>query len=198
MDTDQLLNRFAAGHSSAATVLFNRHEERLRRMIRLRFDPRLGQRLDPSDVVQETMVEAHRRLPEYVDRRPLPFYPWLRGIAWDRLIQMTRRHVHAQKRTVSRETRALELSGDSQMLLADQFVATSATPSDQAVRNEIRLRVQQAITRLPSKQHEVVVLKHLEELSVPEIAAVLNIDQEAVYSRYRRAVGALHDLLRTQ
>ena len=195
MDTDQLLDRVAKGESSAVDTLLKRYDQRLRRMVNLRLDPRLAARLDPSDVVQDTLVEAHRRLPDYAANRPMPFYPWLRAIAWDKLIEMTRRHIQAERRSVRREVSQLELSDDSQMILVDRMMATSASPSEQALRQEVRQRVQQAIGQLPPRDHEMIVLKHLEELSVPEIAAVLAIDQEAVYSRYRRAVQRLHRLL---
>jgi len=195
MDTAQLLDRVADGRSSAVGTLLTRHEQRLRRMVQVRFDPRLAARLDPSDVVQETLAEAHRRLPDYAADRRIPFYPWLRGIAWDKLIEMTRRHITAERRSVHREMPPMDLSGDSQQILAQQFVGQFASPSDEAIRREVRVRVQQAIAQLSSVDHEVIVLKHLEELSAKEIAAVLGISEEAIYSRYRRAVQRLHRLL---
>jgi RNA polymerase sigma-70 factor (ECF subfamily) len=195
MDTDQLLDRVVQGESSAAAALLTRHEQRLRRMVSLRLDPRLAARVDPSDVVQDTLAEAHRRLIDYAADRRIPFYPWLRGIAWDKLVEMTRRHIMAQRRSVNREVTQLDLSGDSQMILIDRLMALDATPSEQMLRQEVQDRVQQAILQLSPRDREVIVLKHLEELSVPEIAAVLNVDQEAVYSRYRRAIQRIHRLL---
>ena len=195
MDTDQLLDRVVQGESSAAAALLTRHEQRLRRMVSLRLDPRLAARVDPSDVVQDTFAEAHRRLADYAADRRIPFYPWLRGIAWDKLVQMTRRHIMAQRRSVTREVTQLDLSGDSQMILVNRLMALEATPSEHALRQEVQDRVQQAILQLSARDREVIVLKHLEELSVPEIAAVLGVDQEAVYSRYRRGVQRIHRLL---
>jgi RNA polymerase sigma-70 factor (ECF subfamily) len=77
-DTDELLRRAGAGDRLARGALLQRHRDRLRRLIALRLDPRLAARIDPSDVVQEVLVEADRRLDRYVSDRPLPFYPWLR------------------------------------------------------------------------------------------------------------------------
>jgi RNA polymerase sigma-70 factor (ECF subfamily) len=198
MDTDQLLASVAHGEAAAAAALLTRHEQRLRRMVGLRIDPRLAARLDPSDVVQETLAEAHRRLPAFAADRPMPFYPWLRGIAWDKLIEITRRHITAQRRSVNREAACGELSGASQAVLADRLMATSPTPSELVMRAEVRTRVLRALAELPPQDHELIVLKHLEELSVPEIAAVLGIGHEAVYSRYRRAVQRLHRLLSSE
>jgi RNA polymerase sigma-70 factor (ECF subfamily) len=195
MDTDQLLDLVAQGEASAAATLLTRHKQRLDRMVQLRLDPRLAARLDPSDVVQDTLAEAHKRLPAYAQQRDVPFYPWLRAIAWDKLIEMKRRHVTAERRSVRREAGQLDLSGDSEMILVKRLAAATSTPSDQFIRSEMRARLQQSISQLPPRDHEVIVLRHLEELSFPEIAAVLRISEVAVYSRYRRALERLHRLL---
>jgi RNA polymerase sigma-70 factor (ECF subfamily) len=193
MDTDQLLDLVAQGESSAAATLLTRHQKRLRRMVYLRIDPRLAARLDPSDIVQDALTEAHRRLPVYAAERPIPFYPWLRRIAWERLLQMHRRHISAQRRTVLRED-VLPLSGDSEILLARRL-AEASSPSDQMLRREIKDRVREALARLSNGDREVIVLKHLEELSFQEAAAVLEVTTAAVYSRYYRAIQKLHSLL---
>src|SRR5262249_35493669 len=116
-DTEQLLEAFQRGDASARGRLLDRHRTRLRQMVTLRLDRRLAARVDPSDVVQEALAEADRRLSDYARERPLPFYPWLRAIAWERLAKLHRRHLHAQRRSVGREEialpedSALELAG---------------------------------------------------------------------------------------
>jgi hypothetical protein len=60
-------------------------------------------RVDPSDVIQEVLAEASQKLEGYLRDRPLPFYPWLRQLAWEQLATLQRRHVRAQKRSVRRE-----------------------------------------------------------------------------------------------
>jgi RNA polymerase sigma-70 factor (ECF subfamily) len=106
---------------------------------------------------------------------------------------MHRRHIGARRRTVLRED-YLPLSEDSEMLLAKRLTVSS-TPSDQLVRSEMRMRVREAIARLPEGDHELIVLKHLEELSFQEVATVLEISTAAAYSRYYRAIQRLHRLL---
>jgi RNA polymerase sigma-70 factor (ECF subfamily) len=193
MDTKELLDRVVQGDSSAAAALLTRHQKRLRRMVYLRIDPRLAARLDPSDIVQDALAEAHRRLPDYAAERPIPFYPWLRRLAWDRLLQMHRRHIEAKRRTVLRED-LLPLSHESELLLAERL-ADSTTPSRHLLRHEIGKRVHQAIAELPPVDRELIVLKHLEELSFEEAAIVLGISTSAIYSRYYRAIEKLHNLL---
>jgi RNA polymerase sigma-70 factor (ECF subfamily) len=193
MDTDQLLDRVVQGDSSAASALLNRHRQRLKHMVCLRIDRRLARRLDPSDVVQDALVEAHRRLSDYAAERPIPFYPWLRRIAWERLLQMHRRHVEAKRRSVRREE-VLPLSAQSKMLLAERL-AVASSPSGQLLKQEVEQRVREAIAGLPPGDREAIVLKHLEELSFQEAAAVLEISTAAYYSRYYRAIQKLHRLL---
>src|SRR5262245_10354473 len=102
-DTEQLLQRVARGDDAARDQLLERYRRRLRRMVAVRFDVRLAARVDPSDVVQETLADANAQLNRYLQERPLPFYPWLRQLAERRLIDVYRRHVLAQRRTITRE-----------------------------------------------------------------------------------------------
>ena len=71
-ETRQLLERVGEGDESAFQRLFARHRARLLELVRLRLDERLCRKVDPSDIVQETQLEAVRRLPEFLERRPMP------------------------------------------------------------------------------------------------------------------------------
>src|SRR5438128_559367 len=102
-DTEQLLEAVSRGDAQARGRLLERHRPKLRRMVAIRLDRRLAARVDPSDVVQESLAEAAARLDDYVRDRPLPFYPWLRRIASDRLADASRRHLRAGRRSVGRE-----------------------------------------------------------------------------------------------
>src|SRR5262249_60833353 len=101
-DTEHLLERVAAGDSAARDQLLQRHRRRLGRMVAVRFDIRLVARVDPSDVVQETLAEAAANLDRYVRERPLPFYPWLRQLAQRRVIDLHRGDGQGRRRGVSR------------------------------------------------------------------------------------------------
>src|SRR6056297_731999 len=102
-ETRFLLNAVAAGRLTAFEQLFERHRDELRRAVELRFDPRLRGRADPSDVVQETHLEAFRRLDDFTTRRPMSFRLWLRRTAQERLIKLRERHLKASRRSVGRE-----------------------------------------------------------------------------------------------
>jgi RNA polymerase sigma-70 factor (ECF subfamily) len=119
----------------------------------------------------------------------------LRNIAWERLIQLHRQHLHAQRRSVRREVAAFPLPEESELLLAERLATSATGASGFALRKEIQARVRAAVEDLPDVSREVVVLRHFEELSFDEITAVLGISEAAVYSRYRRAVEQLAQLL---
>src|SRR5581483_10047469 len=145
-NTDELLARTAAGDRPAREQLLGRHRDKLRRMVAIRLDRRLAARVDPSDVVQEALADADRRLDDYLRERPLPYYPWLRRLAWDRLTKARRRHT-AGRRDVGREAPP-ELPEESAVELAERVLADDTGPEDAAVRREQRQRVRAALDRL--------------------------------------------------
>ena len=173
-----------------------RHRDRLRKMVAVHLDPRLGARVDPSDVVQETMIIAFDRLPVYLQQRPIPFYVWLRQIAWNRLLDLHRVHIKASKRSVTREQNLdMAMSEHSANQLADQLVAHGLGPREGAMREELRSRMRIALTRLPSSYRDVLVMRQLERLSTTEIAATLGIAEGTVKSRHFRALERMRALL---
>jgi RNA polymerase sigma-70 factor (ECF subfamily) len=195
-DTDQLLNRTAQGDPAARDELLVRHRQRLRQAVAYRLDRRLAARVDPSDVVQEVLAEASRRLPEYLLRRPLPFYPWLRQMALERLVALHRRHVQAQRRSVRREEGGLPgLPDESAEELAGRLAASASSPSQRLARREAREQVRAALGRLAPADREVLELRHLEQLSVAETAAVLGVSPGAAKTRHLRALQRLRALL---
>src|ERR1700733_13054294 len=102
----------------------------LRRMIDLRLDPALAARLDPSDIVQDVLLEAHRRLSDYLRNPVMPFHLWLRHIAKDHVIDAHRRHRLAQRRSLDREQSLRPaLADESSFDLAAQLIDQDLTPA---------------------------------------------------------------------
>jgi RNA polymerase sigma-70 factor (ECF subfamily) len=195
-DTDELLRRTGSGDRSARGALLQRHRRRLQRLVAVRLDRRLAPRLDPSDVVQEALAEADRRLDAYLRERPLPFYPWLRQLACDRLAEAHRRHLGAARRSVSREeAAAVGLPEGSAEELAGRLLASASGPSEAARRAEQKARVRAALAALGEPDREVLALRHLEQLSAREAAAVLGLSEAALKSRVLRAMQRLRRLL---
>jgi RNA polymerase sigma-70 factor (ECF subfamily) len=194
-DTEQLLAGVAQGDHSALGLLLEQHRPRLRQMIALRLDRRLQARLDASDVRQETLAEATQRMADYARDRPLPFYPWLRQLAWERLVQLHRRHIRAGKRSVRREQTDLPLSDESVQALVDRLVSRGSSPSARLNRSEQRRRVQAILEQLSASDREVLILRYLEHLSTQELAAVLGLTPAGVKTGQLRALQRLRDLL---
>jgi RNA polymerase sigma-70 factor (ECF subfamily) len=145
-DTEDLLLEVSRGNASARSELLQRHQQRLRQMIAVRMDRRLAARVDPSDVVQDVLLEADRRLAEYLRERPLPFYPWLRQIAADRMADLHRRHIQARKRSVRREEGPLPaLPEESAWDLATRLFGQGSSPSARLQREEVQTRVREAL-----------------------------------------------------
>jgi RNA polymerase sigma-70 factor, ECF subfamily len=112
-------------------------------------------------VVQETQLEAFRRLPDYLRRRPMPFRLWLRKTAQERLLMAQRQHL-AGRRSPARE---VALPEGSSLALARQLADAGSTPSRQLGRRELVLRVRQALAELREADREVLLMRNLEQLS---------------------------------
>jgi RNA polymerase sigma-70 factor (ECF subfamily) len=193
----ELLGRAADGDPGALAELLTLYRGRLKRMVQLRLNPRLRGRVDDSDIIQEALLEASRRLREYLDGPGMPFFLWLRHLAGQKLIDAHRRHLGTHKRDA-----ALEISLHrgawpvaSCTSLAEQLLGRLTSPSQAAVKAELRLRVQQALDSLEPLDREVLALRHFEQLSTAETAAALGIGKSAASSRYVRALKRLKDLL---
>lgn len=165
-------------------------------MVEIYLDPRVAVRADASDVVQEALAEAATRLPKFACQANFPFYPWLRQLAWERLLQLHRHHIGASKRSVRREIFPSGMNSEYSVLqLAQWVVVRESSPSQKRIREERRQELVESLQTLPEHYREIVVFRHIEELQFDEIAAILNLGLEAVRSRYRRAVERLHTIL---
>jgi RNA polymerase sigma-70 factor (ECF subfamily) len=193
---EDLIERARRGDQSAREALLACHRDRLRKMVAFRLDRRLAARVDPSDVVQEALAEAARKLDDYLRQRPLPFYPWLRQLAWERLVKLHQRHLRASRRSATREEPGLlNLPDDSALELAGRLLEAGSGPAERLLREELRQRVRGALDGLAGPDREVLVLRYLEGLSHGEIAAVLGATEAAVKTRHVRALERLRRLL---
>jgi RNA polymerase sigma-70 factor (ECF subfamily) len=184
-ETAHLLARLQAGHSGVFDRLFEQYRGYLQRVIGIRFDSRLSPRVDVSDVVQETQIEAARRIRDYLDRQPMPFRLWLRKTAQQCLMKTQKQHLTAEKRSVRRE---VNLSQRSSMDLARMLQDPGSTPSERANRGELTQRVRRAVAALPEAEREVILMLDLEGLSSKEAAYILDLNPSTVNRRHGRAL----------
>jgi RNA polymerase sigma-70 factor (ECF subfamily) len=184
-------DRLKTGGEQALAEAFEHFRPRLRRMVDLRMDTRLAGRVDASDVVQETYMDAAKQLRLYLARPEVSVFVWLRRLAWERMLSMSRRHLEAQKRDIHRE---LSLPEESSILLAKSLLE-GESPSEKMALEELRDEVRRAVARLPETDREAILLRHFEGLTNKEIAEALGISEPAATMRYGRALLRLKGLL---
>ncbi len=186
------------GDSTSLEDLLEAYRERLRRMVRLRMDPRIRARVDPSDVIQEAYIDVTRQLSQYAEDPRIPFFFWVRFLTARKLQRAHRQHLGAGKRDAAREVRlgAGSTPSASSIILAEALADSGPSPSGLARVREDSARVVAALDALRSGDREILALRHAEQLSNAEIAGLLGITAKAAQLRYIRAIRRLRDRLR--
>jgi RNA polymerase sigma-70 factor, ECF subfamily len=195
-ETSLLLRAPPEARQELLAEFFTRQRPRLRWMIRLRLDGRLQGRIDPSDVLQETFLEASRRLEDYIEKPELPFTLWLRVVTGQKLLDLARFHTRA-KRDV-RHDRVLPSEGvpnATGSALTDALVDAGTSPSQTILREEQRRNVAEAIDSMDPIDREVIALRHFERLPNGAIAQILGIPESAASKRYFRALAKLRKII---
>ncbi len=192
--TQRLLGRAQDGDQAALEELFERHRTKLLESIRLRMDRRVAARADAADVLQETYLEAFKRLPRYLEQQPMPFYLWLCWLAREKVLALHRRHLGAQKRTVTHE--APPLPADSSATLVSAVIAGREPSPSQALANaELAEHLRVALGQLDDDERDLILWRHFERLSAREMAQLLQVSEAAASKRYIRAVEHLRKVL---
>ena len=196
-ETGELLQLAKLGQKQAVEQLLEQHRAGVRAMIKGRLDPALARRVDASDIVQEVMWEASRRLSEYLKRPPMPFGLWLRHLARDRVIDAHRRHRVAQRRSLDREQSltAPQFADHSSLDLAQQLRAGDLTPAAAAMRHELERRFLDALEQVGEDDREILLMRHFEQLTNEQTAQLLNLSPAAAGMRHLRALRRLRIVL---
>jgi RNA polymerase sigma-70 factor (ECF subfamily) len=171
-----------------------RCREYLRLLARLQLDRRLHGKLDPSDVVQQTLLSAYEKRDQFRGRTEEELLGWLRQILANHLAGTVRRF-GAGLRDVRRE-RSLEASiEESAARLAAWLAADQSSPSQQAMRHELHLRLASALAQLPDDQRQAVELHHLKSGTVAQVAEQMGRSKMAVVGLLFRGLKKLRQLL---
>jgi len=169
----------------------------LRLLARLQLDPRWRAKLDPSDLVQQTLLQAHEARDQFRGRTAAEQAAWLRQIL-ARVLANAVRDLGRAKRDAGRE-RSLEAALEqSSARLEAWLAAEQSSPSETVERNEQLLRLAAALAQLPDDQREAVTLHHLQGWSLADLAKHLDRSEGAVAGLLHRGFKKLRQLLQEE
>jgi RNA polymerase sigma-70 factor (ECF subfamily) len=146
-------------------------------------DRRFRGKFDPSDIVQQTLLEAVRAWPQFRGRTEAELAAWLRQILARVLTHEARHYLDARRRDLAREVSLEQALAESSDRLGEAALATGTSPSQHAIRHEQELRLAEALSRLPDDYREVILLRNVESLP-----------HDAVARRMERSVGSVRML----
>jgi RNA polymerase sigma-70 factor (ECF subfamily) len=175
----------------ALGTLLERYRDYLVLLARLQLSRRLQGKCDPADVVQETFLAAHRSFPQFRGNTEAELTAWLRQILASRIAKLVRHYCGTQGRDVRLECALANDLDRSSQALGQGLAAPCSTPSHQAARREQAVLLAEALAELPEGYREVLILRHLEGLTFPEVARRLGRTLDAVEKVWARALGKL-------
>jgi RNA polymerase sigma-70 factor (ECF subfamily) len=192
---DELIRRCRAGEEAARAELFTRYRHYLHVLAQAQLGRHLRGKCDPSDIVQQTLLEAHRDFPAFQGSRENELLAWLRRILAHNLFNEARRFA-----TRGRDaTRELSLEGfqagvdHSSQVLARGLADDGPTPSEAAAEREAAVQLADVLTRLPENYQQVLLLRLFEGLSADEVARRTNTTAGAVRMLQMRALASLRE-----
>jgi RNA polymerase sigma-70 factor (ECF subfamily) len=185
----QLLERALQGDREALGQLLDAERSDLHRLAERQLEGRIAVRVDASDIIQQTFLEAHRSFPQFAGQDLRELGAWLKGILDHKVASAIRDHTLLQKRNLGRE-RSLDDSQGGGPLKQD-LDAGHSSPSQKAIRGEEAERLFQALSALPADQGEAVRLRHLEGWALADIAQRLGRTPAATAGLIKRGMQAL-------
>jgi RNA polymerase sigma-70 factor, ECF subfamily len=180
-----------SGSDSHGLVDLERYRSWLGLLARLQVEPRFRAKFDPSDIVQQTMLEAVQDWPKFRGSTEAELAAWLRQILAHVLLHEMRRFGGAQRRDVDREVSLEQALAESSRRLGEALASPGSSPSERASRQELELRLADALARLPADYAEVILLRNVEGLSHDEIAERMGRGVGAVRMLWVRALARL-------
>ncbi|HVJ79822.1 MAG TPA: sigma-70 family RNA polymerase sigma factor [Planctomycetia bacterium] len=192
---EQLLVAARRGDKAALGDLLEGHSPYLTLLAKIQLGRRLQGKVDPSDVVQEAFLDAHRQFPIFRGESEREFVVWLRQILLGRVLNVVRRYVGAKGRDVRLERNLADEMEHSSRMLECGLAAPNSTPSQAAARSEQAVRVAEAIASLPEHYRDVIVLRHIEERPFAEVAERMSRSIDSVEKLWVRALAKLRQTL---
>ena len=194
--TSHLLANVLSGGADQLGRLLELYRNYLNMLADSQLDQKLRARVSPSDVVQETMLEAHRDFQQFRGRSQAEFAAWLRQILVNNLARMIERHVLTRKRDVRRQVSIDQVkeSVERSTVLANVLAGREETPSVHLERHERAVVLANLMQQLPDHYRQVLVLRNLQGLSFQEVALQLERTEPATKMLWMRAVKKLRGL----
>jgi RNA polymerase sigma-70 factor (ECF subfamily) len=190
-----MLKEARAGDATTLGRLLELYRRYLGLLARVQIGKRLQRKADAEDLVQETFLEAHRNFGRFEGTSEGQLMCWLRQILAAKMADLLRRYLGTQGRDVRLEQELEDAFGQSSVMLNRELMAVQSSPSQQAVRREQAVLLADALARLPDDYREVMVLRHLEGLTFPEVAQRMARSLDSVEKLWMRALVKLRKLL---
>jgi RNA polymerase sigma-70 factor (ECF subfamily) len=195
IDAEQLLQDARRGDTATLGQLLELYRRYLALLARVQIGQRLQQKVDASDLVQETFLKAHRQFANFRGTTEAQFVQWLRKILAASLADLLRRYLGAQGRDVRLE-REIEGAFDQSSVLLDRgLVAGQSSPSQQAASREQAVLLADTLAQLPPDYRDVLVLRHLEGLTFPEVSRRMGRSIDSVEKLWMRALARLRQMM---
>lgn len=193
---EEMLERARLGDSGTLGELLDNYRNYLLFLARLQIDPRICGKLDASDIVQETFLEAYQAFPKFRGVSEVSFLAWLRQILASTLATSVRYYLGTKQRDVRLE-REIYVKVDQSSMFWNQLVSNISTPSLKVSRQEMENQIATAMGQLPEHYRTVLRLRHSENLSFQEIADEMERTVDSVQKIWVRALAQLRDLVKT-
>jgi RNA polymerase sigma-70 factor (ECF subfamily) len=190
-DFDALIALARAGDMFALDELLAEFRHYLQLLARHQLRNRLPGKIDDSDLVQETLLDAHRGFAAFRGQRSCEFTAWLREILAHNLAQQFERYYGAQRRDPRLEQRLVADLNQSSQAFETAFVSKQASPSEIADRQDQAHKLANLLGRLPPSYREVIVLRHIDELSFRQVAERMKRSEDSVKHLWTRAIIAM-------
>ncbi|MBY0525455.1 MAG: sigma-70 family RNA polymerase sigma factor [Gemmataceae bacterium] len=192
---ERLLALARDGDPLALGQLLEQYRTYLSLLARVQISRRLQGKVDPADLVQETFLAAHRAWPRFQGTSEGELVAWLRQIFATHLANLIRHYFGTQGRDIRLERDlAAELDQSSRIFDAALW-ARQSSPSQQASRREQAVLLADALDQLPGDYREVLILRHLEGLSFPDVALRMERSVDSVKKLWARGLDRLRQLL---
>jgi RNA polymerase sigma-70 factor, ECF subfamily len=172
----------------------DRYRAYLHLLARLHLADRLRAKVDPSDVVQQTLLQAHQHFGLFRGTTDAELAAWLRQILAHHLAHLVRDFARGKRDVAAERSLEAEL-GESSARLGDLLAAGQTSPSERAARGEAAARLAEALAELPPPEREALVLQHWQGLSLAQIGARLGRSPAAVAGLIKRGLRRLRDAL---